>query len=442
MAKKRPAPTDSGDEAYGKRAKLTAALAPAAHPHAGTGGKNNSSGGYWTRSRGIKPPSPPPPPPSYPCPRSPTPPPPPPSTPPAPAPAPAQAAATTSASSGLDPSLPALPAIGNKALMRQVFTHQGSLSSENSQRNDLSYERLEFLGDAYLEIIVSEMIYYRYGHLGPAGLSRIRESFVRNESLAIESTRYGLYKRLRLGFSPKGDGPAMKVRADVFEAYIAAIVLSAPSSAQGMAIVQAWLAQLWEPRLAEWDHLYGSRTPGPAPAPAPASATPSATSATATAGAVGKKRKPDAAAKKKAKADAAAKKEMADTAAQQEKPDSVRLLTAKSDLARQLLAPGATLEYRDDRPPEAAEPGRLKFHVCVYLTGWGYTRRCLGSGAANSKQTAGAHAALDALKNHAALIAEAAAARSAWMAATKAERQLEKERETQRQKEMEMDWDV
>ncbi|KAI9782229.1 MAG: hypothetical protein M1839_005343 [Geoglossum umbratile] len=152
---------------------------------------------------------------------------------------------------------PPIRPISNLTLQSQVFTHSACLDATQSNSHNaanLSYERLEFIGDAYVECIASRIVYARFPYFSPGKLSQTRESLVKNETLAGYAVYYGFDRRLEI---PRRVREAMtpkswtKTLGDVFEAYVAAIVLSSPET--GFSEAEAWLSSLWEEKLAELD---------------------------------------------------------------------------------------------------------------------------------------------------------------------------------------------
>jgi ribonuclease-3 len=138
--------------------------------------------------------------------------------------------------------LPPLPPI-NDEYTELVFTHPSLAPLSNN-----NYDRLEFLGDAYLELISSQMIFERFPDLGAGGMSKLRESMVKNETLGQYTVLYGLDRRLKQykRFQHESAQAWLKIKGDVFEAYIGAIALSTPD---GYSIAKAWLTQLWGPKM-------------------------------------------------------------------------------------------------------------------------------------------------------------------------------------------------
>ncbi|CRG83241.1 hypothetical protein PISL3812_00592 [Talaromyces islandicus] len=148
-----------------------------------------------------------------------------------------------------DKGLPELPPISDASLARAVFTHPGAHTNNNVEGPDeTSYDRLEVLGDAYIEVFATKLIWRRFPNIPAGRISQIREELVKNETLAEYATKYGFDTRLSIPPDHR-DQPKRwkKTKGDVFEAYVAAVVLSNP--VDGDEIVENWLTQLWQPKL-------------------------------------------------------------------------------------------------------------------------------------------------------------------------------------------------
>lgn len=112
---------------------------------------------------------------------------------------------------------------GNIALLERALTH----SSYSGGKNNGSNERLEFLGDAVLQIAVSQYLFTNMTTVPEGGLTKLRASIV------CENSLYSFAKRIKLGrFIYLGKGEEMtggrdrrSILADAFEAVIAAIYL-------------------------------------------------------------------------------------------------------------------------------------------------------------------------------------------------------------------------
>ncbi len=148
------------------------------------------------------------------------------------------------------PSMPDLPPIQDASLSTLPFRHQGILNTHESAVANASYERLEFLGDAYLEVIASRLIYTRSPHLSAGRMSQVREALVKNETLAEYAVGYGFDKRAQLPRSHQRPGKlGIKTLGDIFEAYVAAVILADPRN--GFKTAEAWLIDLWTPKFLE-----------------------------------------------------------------------------------------------------------------------------------------------------------------------------------------------
>ena len=84
--------------------------------------------------------------------------------------------------------------ISNPKLLETALTHS-SYSNEHGGEN---YERLEFLGDAVLQLITSEYFYKKYS-FQEGELSKIRASFVCEEALAQYAKDVGIDKHIKVG---------------------------------------------------------------------------------------------------------------------------------------------------------------------------------------------------------------------------------------------------
>ncbi len=146
--------------------------------------------------------------------------------------------------------LPPLPPITEPYLEEAVFTHISAHGSNDIRGvgdiMKVTYEHLEFLGDAYIELIASRLIHSRLPQVEVPQQSTFREQLVKNETLARFSYAYALGDRLKHGGHVRDSKAWTKVIADVFEAYVAAIVLSDPEN--GFETAEEWLTELWAPQ--------------------------------------------------------------------------------------------------------------------------------------------------------------------------------------------------
>ena len=111
----------------------------------------------------------------------------------------------------------------NKSLYEQAFIHT-SYAYENNL--DYSYETLEFLGDAFLELVVSDYL-YRENKFHEGEMTKMRASYVCENALFEYATDLDFSKYVMLGKGEINTGGSHKkaILADIFEAFIAAIYL-------------------------------------------------------------------------------------------------------------------------------------------------------------------------------------------------------------------------
>ena len=89
------------------------------------------------------------------------------------------------------------------------------------------YQRLEFLGDAVLELVISRILYARYPDGNEGQLTRMRAALVREETLSevAQGLELGALLQLSVGELKSGGAQKPSILADVFEATLAAIYL-------------------------------------------------------------------------------------------------------------------------------------------------------------------------------------------------------------------------
>lgn len=112
----------------------------------------------------------------------------------------------------------------NKELLLNALTHS---SYANEERGCESNERMEFLGDAVLGIIVADYLYFHNAHVPEGELTRLRASMVCEQSLHGFAVDIGLGEFLRLGRGEENTGGRTRssILADAFEAVIASIYI-------------------------------------------------------------------------------------------------------------------------------------------------------------------------------------------------------------------------
>ena len=127
----------------------------------------------------------------------------------------------------------------DKALLEKAFTHRSYLNEhrENGLENN---ERLEFLGDAVLELIISSDLYKNYPEKPEGELTNIRAAVVRTESLAEESRNLGFGEYLKMSKCEEDSGGKDKdyLLANTFDAVLGAIYLD-----QGFDVCVSYLSR-------------------------------------------------------------------------------------------------------------------------------------------------------------------------------------------------------
>jgi ribonuclease-3 len=114
----------------------------------------------------------------------------------------------------------------NKDLCWECLTHK-SFNYEINSYNFNHYERLEFLGDAVLDLVITEMLMNHYPDYQEGELSRLRSSYVNESALAMAARRHNLGEYLLIGKGEEATGGRDKdsILADVMESVIGAVYL-------------------------------------------------------------------------------------------------------------------------------------------------------------------------------------------------------------------------
>ena len=114
----------------------------------------------------------------------------------------------------------------NPLLLKQAMTHS-SYANEHKAKGYHDNERLEFLGDAVLEVVSSEFLFRNYPALPEGDLTKLRASIVCEPTLAMCAKEIGLEKHLLLGKGEEHTGGRFRnsIISDAMEALIGAIYL-------------------------------------------------------------------------------------------------------------------------------------------------------------------------------------------------------------------------
>lgn len=114
----------------------------------------------------------------------------------------------------------------DKTLLYNALVHS-SYSNENKHPHGVNNERLEFLGDAVLELIISELLYKNYPQLAEGELTKMRAKIVCTDSLSKSAVQSNVGQFLLIGKGEEIQGGRIKksILADTMEAIIGAIYL-------------------------------------------------------------------------------------------------------------------------------------------------------------------------------------------------------------------------
>ena len=136
--------------------------------------------------------------------------------------------------------------IKNKELLKVALTHRSFLNENRGE--DKQNERMEFLGDAVLELIISEYLYNNFPDREEGDLTSFRSALVRTESLAQASRELNVGPHLRLAKGEEDSGGQDKdyILANAFEAILGAIYLD-----QGYEVAKNLVYRLLIPRIDE-----------------------------------------------------------------------------------------------------------------------------------------------------------------------------------------------
>lgn len=126
-----------------------------------------------------------------------------------------------------------------KNLLEQALTHR-------SYSRQLNNERLEFLGDSILNLIISNHIYERFSAADEGDLSRIRASLVKEETLALVARQINLGDFIHLGGGELKSGGFRRasILSDALEALIGAIYLDSDYAQTEAAVLHLYQEQL------------------------------------------------------------------------------------------------------------------------------------------------------------------------------------------------------
>ena len=158
----------------------------------------------------------------------------------------------------------------NPALLEQALTHISALTGARNRAG--SYQRLEFLGDHVLGLVVSDMLFRAFAKADEGEMSRRLADLVRKEACADVGRAIDLGAAIRLGSSEANAGgrSRMAILADVCEAMIGAVFVDGGYPAAAALIERLWSERMRTPArplrdsktvLQEWAQARGLPTP-------------------------------------------------------------------------------------------------------------------------------------------------------------------------------------
>ncbi len=126
----------------------------------------------------------------------------------------------------------------NRDYLIQALTHRSA--------SPVHYERLEFLGDSILGVIIADELYHRFTKVGEGDLTRMRSTLVRESTLAEIARGFNLSEYLIMGPGELKSGGFRResILADVVEATLAAVYLdSGRNFEKARELVQTWFSE-------------------------------------------------------------------------------------------------------------------------------------------------------------------------------------------------------
>ncbi len=142
----------------------------------------------------------------------------------------------------------------NKHLLRLALTHS-SYANETKRGGHENNERLEFLGDAVLDMVVSEYMFRQFPQMPEGELTKLRAAVVCEGSLAELARKLGIGRCILLGKGEESTGGRNRdsILADAFEAVIGAVCIDG-----GIEAAQAYVMRTMEGRIAETKNNFRS----------------------------------------------------------------------------------------------------------------------------------------------------------------------------------------
>ena len=134
------------------------------------------------------------------------------------------------------------------SLYQKALRHRSTTVLQKYERFD-SYERLEFLGDAVLDLISAELLFQKYPEEDEGFLTKTRAKMVRGETLSALSKNLGIESLLEFTDAKGGVAKSKSILADIFESMIAAIYIT-----EGYKVTFNFVSKVYEEHL-DFDEL-------------------------------------------------------------------------------------------------------------------------------------------------------------------------------------------
>jgi len=146
------------------------------------------------------------------------------------------------------------------SLLEQAFRHKSFIHEKGGDSLE-SNERLEFIGDAVLQLVVTEKLYAKYTESSEGDMTSLRSSIVRTESLAkaAEILKLGSYMRMSFGEEKNGGRHNSTILAGCFEAILGALYLDRGYEAAKIFVTKHLLTHLPKHFSAETTKDYKTR---------------------------------------------------------------------------------------------------------------------------------------------------------------------------------------
>jgi len=112
-------------------------------------------------------------------------------------------------------------------IFEQALRHRSARDTIILDQHE-TYERIEFLGDAVLGLVVADKLYQKYPHVDEGYLTKLRSKIVKKSTLALLSEKTGIAEAIEIGERSHGKGieSSQSVRADMFESFLGALYLT------------------------------------------------------------------------------------------------------------------------------------------------------------------------------------------------------------------------